>query len=192
MVAFHYPPFRGSSGVQRTLRFSQYLPDFDWQPLVLTADPVAYERQSDDLLGDIRDGTVFERAFARDTARHFSIKGRYPDQLAMPDRWVCWMLGAVPRGWSMIRRFRPDVIWSTYPIATAHRIGAVLHRLSGIPWVADFRDPMVEYVERQARWVPADSRLRKARLSVEGEAVKRKLRRDLHLRCPADSSRALP
>lgn len=41
-------------------------------------------------------------------------------------------------------RERPQVIWSTYPIATAHLIGWMLHRISGVRWVADFRDPMVE------------------------------------------------
>jgi glycosyltransferase involved in cell wall biosynthesis len=44
----------------------------------------------------------------------------------------------------MIRKYRPQVIWSTYPIATAHRIGETLHRLSGVPWIADFRDPMAQ------------------------------------------------
>jgi glycosyltransferase involved in cell wall biosynthesis len=53
-------------------------------------------------------------------------------------------MGAVPAGLRLIRKLKPDVLWSTYPIATAHLIGYTLHRLSGIPWVADFRDPMVE------------------------------------------------
>jgi hypothetical protein len=44
----------------------------------------------------------------------------------------------------MIRKYRPDAIWSTYPIATAHMIGHTLHRLSGLPWIADFRDPMAQ------------------------------------------------
>ncbi|EGG99093.1 TPR/glycosyl transferase domain protein [gamma proteobacterium IMCC2047] len=44
----------------------------------------------------------------------------------------------------MIRKDKPDVIWSTYPIASAHLIGLALHRLSGIPWVVDCRDSMTE------------------------------------------------
>ena len=44
----------------------------------------------------------------------------------------------------MIEEFKPDVIWSTYPIATAHVIASKLHRKTGIPWVADFRDPMAQ------------------------------------------------
>jgi len=39
---------------------------------------------------------------------------------------------------------KPDIIWSTFPIATAHLIAYTLHRLTGIRWVADFRDPMSE------------------------------------------------
>ena len=44
----------------------------------------------------------------------------------------------------MIRKNKPDVIWSTYPIATAQLIGLALHRLTGVPWVVDLRDPMTE------------------------------------------------
>src|SRR5258708_18079159 len=31
-------------------------------------------------------------------------------------------------------RSRPHAIWSTYPVATAHKIGYTLHRLSDLPW----------------------------------------------------------
>jgi hypothetical protein len=43
-----------------------------------------------------------------------------------------------------VRRHRPAVIWTTFPIPTAHRIGYWLQRLMGLPWVADFRDSMTE------------------------------------------------
>ncbi|MGB9107973.1 MAG: glycosyltransferase, partial [Telluria sp.] len=38
----------------------------------------------------------------------------------------------------------PQVIWSTFPISTAHLIALTLQRLTGLPWVADFRDPMIQ------------------------------------------------
>jgi len=41
MIAFHFPPLAGSSGIQRTLRFVQHLPALGWQPLVLSAKPMA-------------------------------------------------------------------------------------------------------------------------------------------------------
>lgn len=144
MIAYHFPPLAGSSGIQRTLRFVQHLPKFGWEPLVLSADPRAYERTSDDLLADVPEGTVVRRAFALDTARHLSIAGRYAGAMARPDRWVSWKYAAVRDGMRMIREFKPQAIWSTYPIATAHLIGAELQRKSGLPWIADFRDPMAQ------------------------------------------------
>lgn len=144
MIAFQFPPFAGSSAIQRTLRFVQQLPRHGWQPLVLSAAPAAYESTSDDLLTSIPAGTVVERALALDAARHLSIAGRYPGFLARPDRWRTWALGGAVVGRRMIERYRPDVLWSTYPIPTAHVIGTRLQRWSGLPWVADFRDPMAQ------------------------------------------------
>ena len=34
MIAFHYPPASVSSGIQRTLKFSAYLPELGWEPSV--------------------------------------------------------------------------------------------------------------------------------------------------------------
>jgi glycosyltransferase involved in cell wall biosynthesis len=144
MIAYHFPPFAASSGIQRTLGFARHLPEFGWEPLVLTAHPRAYEHRNDSHLSDGARPMVVERAFALDAARHFSVRGRYPAFMARPDRWISWWVGAVLKGLAMIRRYRPQVIWSTYPIATAHKIGASLHRLSGLPWIADFRDPMAQ------------------------------------------------
>jgi glycosyltransferase involved in cell wall biosynthesis len=144
MIAYHFPPLAGSSGIQRTLRFVQHLPKFGWEPIVLSADPRAYERTSDDLMREIPEGTPVSRAFALDTARHLSLKGRYIAAMARPDRWISWKYAGIREGMRLIKHFKPDVIWSTYPIATAHIIGAELHKQSGIPWVADFRDPMAQ------------------------------------------------
>lgn len=146
LIAYHYPPVKGSSGMQRTLKFAEYLADFGWEPLVLSAHPRAYARTNPEQLNEIPRNQVVRRAFALDTGRHLSLWGHYPRLLALPDRWSSWWLGAVPTALGMIRRHRPQVIWSTYPVATAHLIGLSLRRLTGLPWVADFRDPMVDQV----------------------------------------------
>ena len=161
LVGYHFPPLAGSSGIQRMLRFVQQLPQFGWQPLVLTAHPMAYERTSDDLLADVPAGTVVRRAIALDTARQLSLRGRYISALARPDRWMTWRFDAVRTGLQMIREHRPEVIWSTYPIATAHVIGAELQRRSGVPWIADFRDPMAQ------EGYPADPQTWQAYVDIE-------------------------
>ncbi len=154
LIAYHYPPVKVSSGIQRTLKFSAYLRENGWEPMVLTISPRAYEQVSDEQMAEIPSGMVMERAFGLDTARHLSIGDRYPGWLAQPDRWVSWLPAAVWRGMAMIRRYRPSVIMSTYPIATAHLIGLSLKRLSGLPWIADFRDSMTEpgYPRDPATW----------------------------------------
>lgn len=143
MVAFHFPPQAGSSGVLRTLNFVKHLPANGWQATVLTAWPLAYAERRDDLLATVPAGTTVLRGAALDAARHLSIANKYPRLLALPDRWSSWWIGAVATGLRATRQQRPDLIWSTYPISTAHLIGATLSRLRRLPWVADFRDPML-------------------------------------------------
>jgi glycosyltransferase involved in cell wall biosynthesis len=171
MVAFHFPPQRGSSGIQRTLKFAQYLPRSGWEPLVLTAHPRAHADTAPMTPASLPQGLVVRRAFALDTARHLAVKGRYTRLLALPDRWVTWCLGAVPSGLAMVRSYRPLVLWSTYPIASAHLIGLALHKLTGLPWVADLRDPMLDAVypadplsRRVAGWIEAKTIRNAARI----------------------------
>jgi glycosyltransferase involved in cell wall biosynthesis len=144
MIAYHFPPMKGSSGIQRTLRFAQYLPDHGWAPIVLAPHQRVYSSTSDEDMGDSLNGIEVHRSFALDASTHLSIRGRYSRLAALPDRWSSWLLGAVPKGVNLIRKLKPDVIWTTYPIATAHLIGHALHSLTGVPWIADFRDPMAQ------------------------------------------------
>ncbi len=167
MIAYHFPPLAGSSGIQRTLRFVQHLPAFGWEPIVLTAHPRAYDQTSADLVGEVPPGVHVERAFAVDAARHLAIGGRYPSFLARPDRWMTWRFGAVPAGMRLIRKYRPQAIWSTYPIATAHVIGDILRRRSALPWIADFRDPMAQ------DGYPEDPRIWRSFKAIEETAVRR-------------------
>ena len=165
MIAYHFPPLAGSSGIQRTLRFVQHLPSLGWQPMVLTAHTRAYEQTSQDLLADVPSNTVVRRAFALDTSRHLHLAGRYLGWMARPDRWVSWKFDGVREGLRMVEQFRPDVIWSTYPIATAHVIAAKLHQKTKIPWVADFRDPMAQDD------YPPDPLTKQSYLQIEAQAA---------------------
>lgn len=66
--------------------------------------------------------------------------------LAQPDRWASWWPAAVYLGLRLIRRYQVQAIWSTYPIMTAHCIAHTLSRLTNLPWIADFRDPVTSSV----------------------------------------------
>lgn len=167
IIAFHFPPQAASSGIQRTLSFSKYLGRHGWDPLVLSASPLAYSAKNTSQLASVPASLVVRRSFALDAKRHLGLFGRYPEVLALPDRWSSWWLSAVPAGLALIRQYRPEIIWSTFPIATSHLIGLTLHRLTGIPWVADFRDPMLQ------EGYPTTRLQRKAFAWIEQQAVTR-------------------
>lgn len=142
IVAFHYPPIQGSSGVQRALAFSKYLREFGWEVSVLTVAERAHEKVLADNLRMIPDGVRVIRAWAWDASRHFSLRGRYPSVFALPDRWSTWIPCGVVAAMRAIEAEPVDAVFSTFPIASAHVIGRILHRRLALPWIADFRDPM--------------------------------------------------
>ncbi|MES2298288.1 MAG: glycosyltransferase [Pseudomonadota bacterium] len=168
MIAFHTPPMQGSSGVLRTMNFARHLPRHGWNALILSANTRAYVETGID---SDANAPLIERSFALDAARHLAVGGRYPTMLALPDRWASWWLSAVPAALRLVRRHRPQLVWSTYPIATAHLIGMSVHRITGIPWVADMRDPMTDagypaqrWPRKAFQWIEAHAAARCARL----------------------------
>lgn len=156
LVAFHYPPWAISTGHLRTLAFARHLPTFGWGTAVLTAHPRAYGPCDQGTVSAPSTSPVY-RAFALDTRRHLGVQGRYPSLLAIPDRWVSWWPDAVRVGLDVIRKQKIDVIWSTYPIMTSHLVALTLSRVSKLPWVADFRDPVTVdggwLKEKACRWL---------------------------------------
>lgn len=58
----------------------------------------------------------------------------------VPDELTTWIPGALVASRRVIRRDPPAVLISTCPAYSAHLVGLALHRWSGLPWIADFRD----------------------------------------------------
>lgn len=144
LISFPFPPIQGSSGYQRILAFSRYLADFGWKCTVLTVHPRVYLDTSKDNLALIPSRVRVMRPFALDSMRDLSFRGKYLGIFGIPDRWQSWIITGLITGIYSIVRHRHKVILSTYPIASAHCIAWLLHCLTGIPWIADFRDPMAQ------------------------------------------------
>lgn len=141
LVALEMPPCR-SAGVQRPFRFAEYLLELGWNPIVLTAEPDIYQRLDHDLTVSAELQSRIFRCKATDATKLFSVAGKYPNFINVPDRYWPWYFSAVKLGNQLVEKFKPAYIWSTYPVMTAHLIARTLAKKHQLSWVADFRDPI--------------------------------------------------
>ena len=152
MFAYYFPPL-GGSAVQRTLKYVKYLPRHGFDPTVITGQPRWLPELRDDRLGrDIPESAVVVRARTIPVAliqgkldgllRRAGISSRLVAAALWPDELVGWVPAAVWHGLRVIRERRPAVMFSTSLPASAHLAALIVHRLTGIPWVADFRDSL--------------------------------------------------
>jgi glycosyltransferase involved in cell wall biosynthesis len=58
---------------------------------------------------------------------------------------VGWIPFALRKGLSLCRREKIDLIFSSSPPPSAHLTASIIKHTTGIPWVADFRDPWIGY-----------------------------------------------
>lgn len=161
MAAYLFPP-TAWTGVHRTAAFARHLPSLGWGPWVLTTGNCTYAPRDESLViplpSELRITRIrsFEsehaKSLARRLARLLRARGdtlagldwrvdRLYAPLSIPDRHLPWALAAVPAGLWLMLRHRIDVIYSTSWPYSDHVAGLILHRLTGRPWVADFRDP---------------------------------------------------
>lgn len=174
LVAYYFPPL-GGSGVQRTLKFVRYLPEFGWQPVVLTARNADLSTRDETLVGQVSPDVPVVRTFipepyalyrrltrrASDVPVDLAVltlgpseRRRFTERFAewvrstcfIPDARVGWLPFAVLAGWRAIRRHAVNVIYTSAPPYTCHLVGWWLKRLTGLPWVADFRDSWVGWL----------------------------------------------
>jgi len=158
IVAYYFPPF-GLSGVQRTLKFVKYLPQFGWEPTVLTVDPVGYVAHDESLLEDLSStevrivrtgaagpGKLFaNREVKLPSERMRKFLSRVSDTFFIPDNKIGWKHQAVARGMELHGEKPFDLLFATAPPFTDFLIGEILKKYTSLPLVFDYRDPWVEY-----------------------------------------------
>ena len=150
LVARFFPPITGG-GVYRTLGFARHLPAFGFEPVVLTGldapeggDPGLSASAS--RVEVVRAGRESALSAARSRSSRppwITTLARAASWIAIPDSYAGWRGAAVRAGLERIARKDIDAIYSTSPPDTDHLVALDLHRASGLPWVADFRDPWI-------------------------------------------------
>jgi glycosyltransferase involved in cell wall biosynthesis len=144
MVAYYYPPL-GGIGVHRTLKFSKYLPDFIWQPVLLTIRPGEGLLLDPSLEQEIPPGVqVFRTASLSLPLRlPWRVRNFISRWILVVDEQLGWLPYAVRAGRRILQTEPCQVIYTSSSPYTDHLIGYQLKKRLGVPWVADFRDPWV-------------------------------------------------
>ena len=172
IITYYWPPM-GGSGVQRWLKFAKYLPDFGWEPIIYTPENPSFQLHDSSLLNDVRANQILwkhpiwepHHLFYRAKGQKNLAKVNQGDILDKKDQSFFEKAGLWVRGNLLIpdpRRFwigpsvkyllnrlqtEPvDAIITTGPPHSVHFIGKQLHEKTGIPWLADFRDPWTRWV----------------------------------------------
>ena len=168
-LTFHYPPL-ATVGTHRNLGLTRWLPEHGWSPTVLTIHPRAGLSTDPALLARVPAQVRVHRVAAPHLLEELArLRGRDPSgdpplgaegpaemgrrslaghvkdlltwPLHVPDVEWPWRWNAIRRGRALLREERPDCIVASSPPATTLLAAARLSAWSGIPWVADLRDP---------------------------------------------------
>jgi glycosyltransferase involved in cell wall biosynthesis len=149
MFVYHFPPLGGSM-VQRNLKYVKYLRSEHFEPIVITGRTDWVRLRDRTLTRDVPSGVKVLRARTLPLQwaqwkvdgllKRVGLPTRLVRQAMFPDTVVGWLPAAIWHAVTEIRESRPDVLYSSYLPATSHLAALIVHRLTGVPWVADFRD----------------------------------------------------
>jgi glycosyltransferase involved in cell wall biosynthesis len=186
IVAFYFPP-TGGGGVQRTLKFCKFLPEFGVDVHVLTPEDSKWFARDDQLLEAIPPATTVHRcrflgprsSFRSDALRgrsrlgRLGVEARYAYQRGLlPDKAAPWMATALPAGIGIVRREGIDVVMSSSPPSSAHLVAEAIATATRRPLVTDFRDSWLDNPHR--RYEKAGVRAKRAVIARMAGSVGRR------------------
>lgn len=179
IIAYYFPP-SGGPGVQRVLKHVQYLREFGWQPYVLTVSNGQFPARDESLLEKIpenievyrthiyepydlyrfftgkKKGTAIDVNVIKKEGQKSSWKENIAEWIRatffIPDARVGWLFTAEKKAKEIIVKEGIDAIYSSSPPYTCSLIARNLKRVTGLPWIAGFRDPWTGFISSPNRW----------------------------------------
>ena len=168
IITYYWPP-AGGPGVQRILKFVKYLPEFGWEPVILTVRNGEYPAIDESLVNEIPAGLKVHKTKALEPFSFYKkitgSKGNIPTHVLskstgekfsqrlmrwiranifIPDARIGWIPCIVKEGMKIIEKEKPDLIFSSSPPHSLQLGAKNLAKKSGLKWVADFRDPWTD------------------------------------------------
>lgn len=167
IISYYWPP-SGGAGVQRWLKFSKYLPAEGWIPVVYTPENPEIPSMDHSLATDIpaeaiiiqrpihepygiykkfvgqKKGEKINTGFLSESDKPKSRENLarwFRGNFFIPDARKFWISPSVRYLEKYLKQNPVDLIVSTGPPHSMHLIALGLKKRTGIPWLADFRDP---------------------------------------------------
>lgn len=168
IITYYWPP-GGGAGVQRWLKFSSYLPEYGWEPVILTVDPefALYPVSDKSLENEVpvnikvykTPATDYYRFFYRDkkgvpsagfaNKKDDSAVGKISrfirGNLFIPDPRIGWNKFAVKKACEIIKEEKINLVITTSPPHSTQITGLKLKKkFPELVWIADLRDPWTD------------------------------------------------
>jgi hypothetical protein len=170
IITYYWPP-SGGAGVQRWLKFTKYLRDFGWEPVIYTPEnpesPINDPTLEKDVPKDLtvikteiwEPYLVYKKMIGQKKNEKinaaFLSESKKPKRLEkiavwvrgnffIPDARAYWIKPSAKFLAIYLSKNKVDAMVSTGPPHSMHLIALELKKKLNIPWVADFRDPWTE------------------------------------------------
>lgn len=168
VITYYWPP-TGGSGVQRWVKFAKYLPQHGWQPVIYTpenpeqlavdttlgaeippevevlkthiTEPYELYKKFLKKSGHSKEAVEVNPVNAQDKSFMQRAAMWVRGNLFRPDPRCLWIRPSVKYLKEYLKEHPVDLIVSTGPPQSMHLIGRSLAAETGLPWIADFRDP---------------------------------------------------
>ena len=168
IITYYWPP-TGGSGVQRWVKFAKYLPSEGWQPVIYTpenpeqlaidhtlekeipseaeiirthiTEPYELYKKFLRRSGHSKEAVEVNPVNAQNKSLAQKVAMWIRGNLFRPDPRCLWIGPSVRYLKKYLEENPVDLIVSTGPPQSMHMIGLKLAKETGLPWIADFRDP---------------------------------------------------
>lgn len=195
VISYYWPPASGP-GVQRILKFVKYLPEFGWEATVITVKDGSYPNEDQELLKDVPSGLkVIRTQTLEPFSLYNSLQGKKGKSVPVamqgikeskspfqrlakyiranyfiPDARKFWRPYARKAALKELETGQYEAIITTGPPHSTHLTGLDLHRETGLPWLADFRDPWTTIYYN--RFLPRTEATKRKDKSLEDAVVR--------------------
>jgi hypothetical protein len=162
IITYYWPP-SGGPGVQRWLKFVKYFRNFNIEPIVYTVKNPSYPIIDESLKKEIPESVEVLSQPIWEPNNFLSLFGKKKNESAgflnpnpsvfgkliqyiranhfIPDARKFWVKPSVRYLERYLKKHKVDVVITTGPPHSVHLIGLKLKKITGIKWIADFRDP---------------------------------------------------